>query len=129
VQSSFIRGIVRLGKFNPEGHSRPVLITLNRSLDVTSILSKRVQIKSPYVIKPDLFCEARTVKSHLLKVHWPLLQTNTLKSDIKIYGNKLYVKGKLFGQADTTGFTSSSGSPTVSTAVAPMDTAATSSTS
>jgi len=41
---------VRLGKFNPEGHPRPVLITLNRSSDVASILSKRAQVKSPYVI-------------------------------------------------------------------------------
>jgi len=81
------------------------------------------------VIKLDLSHEARIVKSHLLKAQWSLLQANTLKSDIKIYGNKLYVKGKLFGQADTTGFTPSSGSSTVSTAVTPMDSAASSSTS
>jgi len=41
VQSSFIRDTVRLEKFNPEGCPRPVLITLSRSLDVASILSKK----------------------------------------------------------------------------------------
>jgi len=50
VQSSSIRDTVRFGKFNPEGCPRPVLITLNRSSDVASILSKRAQVKSPYVI-------------------------------------------------------------------------------
>jgi len=64
VQSSSIKDTVRLGKFNPEGHPRPVLIALNRSSDAASILSKRAQVKSPFVIKPDLSHEAITVKSH-----------------------------------------------------------------
>jgi len=90
----------KLGKFNPMGRPRAILITLNRSTDVASILSKRAKVKPPYVIKPDLLREARTVESHLLKAQWSLLQSNTQKSDIKIRGNKLFLKGKLFGQAD-----------------------------
>jgi len=45
VQSSSIRDTVRFGKFNPEGHPRPVLITFDRFLDVASIPSKRAQVK------------------------------------------------------------------------------------
>ena len=119
---------MRLGKYNPTGRPRPVLVTLNRSSDVASLLSKRAQVKSPYVIKPDLSREVRTIESHLLKARWSLLQAKTPKSDIKIRGDKLYVKGKLFGQADSTGFTPGSASPNVST-VATMDTTTTTSSS
>ena len=128
VQPFSIRDTVRLGKYNPTGRPRPVLVTLNRSSDVASLLSKRAQVKSPYVIKPDLSREARTIESHLLKARWSLLQAKTPKSDIKIRGDKLYVKGKLFGQADTTGFTPGSASSNVST-VATMDTTTTTSSS
>ena len=68
MQLLSIRDTVRLGKYNPTGHPRPVLATLNESSDVASLLSKRAQVKSPYVIKPDLSREARTIESHLLKV-------------------------------------------------------------
>jgi len=87
IQPLSIRDTVRLGKFNPTGST--MLVTLNRSADVTPILSKRVQAKPPYVIKPDLSREATTIESHLLKVQWSLIQANTPKSDIKVRGNKL----------------------------------------
>ena len=79
-------------------------MTLNRSSDVTTILSKRTQITLPYAVEVDLSEEARDIESHLLKVQWSLIQANTLKSDIKIHGNKLHIKSKLHGQADRTGF-------------------------
>ena len=104
IQSFSIRDTIRLGKYNPSGRSRPLLVTLNRSSDVTTILSKRAQIKSPYVVKADLPKEARDVESHLLKARWSLIQANTPKTDIRIRGNKLYIKGVLHGQADSTGF-------------------------
>ena len=71
------------------------------------------------LFKPDLSREARTIESHLLKTRWSLIQANTPKSDIKIRGNKLFVKGKLFGQADVSGFTPSTNTPVTG---APMDT-------
>jgi len=89
IQPLSIRDTVRLGKFNPTGRPRSMLVTLNRSADVSSILSKRAQVKPPYVIKPDLSREARTIESHLLKTRWSLIQANTPKSDIKVRGNKL----------------------------------------
>lgn len=104
IQSHSIRDTIRLGKYNPSGRPRPLLVSLNRSSDVNIILSKRAQVKSPYVIKPDLPRDARVTESHLLKVRWSLIQANTPKSDIKIRGNKIYVKGKLHGLADSTGF-------------------------
>ena len=116
VQPHSIRDTIRLGKYNPSsGRPRPLLVTLNRSSDVNSILSKRSQLKSPFVIKPDLSRDARVTKSHLLKVRWSLIQDNTPKSDIKIRGNKIYVKGKLHGQADSAGFRPNEPSSTDST--------------
>ena len=97
--------IIRLGKYNPSGHPRLLLMTLNRSSDVNIILSKRAQVKAPFVIKPDLSRDARITESHLLKVRWSLIQAKTPKVDIKIRGNKIYVKGQLHGQADISGFT------------------------
>ena len=104
LQPFSFRDAIRLGKYNPTGRTRPLLVTLNRSSDVTIILSKRAGIKSPYTVKADLSKEARDTESYLLKIRWSLIQANTPKSDIKIRGNKLYLKGKLYGQADSTGF-------------------------
>jgi len=63
IQPLSIRDTVRLGRFNPMGRPRPMLVTLNRSTDISSILSKRARVKPPYVIKPDLSCEARVIES------------------------------------------------------------------
>ena len=87
-------------------------------------------MKPPYVIKADLSKEARAVESHLLKARWSLIQAKTSKSDIKIHGNKLYVNGKVYDQADKSGFTptptSKTSDSTLSTALpkvtTPMDT-------
>ena len=130
IQPYSIRDTIRLGKYNHTGHPRPLLVTLNRSSDVTTILSRRVQVKPSYVIKADLSKEARAVESHLLKARWSLIQAKTSKSDIKIRGNKLYVNGKVYGQADKSGFTptqtSQTSDSTLSTALpkvtTPMDT-------
>ena len=40
IQPLSIRDTVKLGKFNPTGCPRSMLVTLNRSTDVASILSK-----------------------------------------------------------------------------------------
>ena len=105
IQPYSIRDTIRLGKYNYTGRPRPLLVTLNRSSDVTTILSRRTQVKPPHVIKADLSKEARAVESHLVKARWSLIQAKTSKSDIKIRGNKLYVNGKVYGQADKSGFT------------------------
>jgi len=73
IQSHTIRDTIRLGKYNPSGRPRPLLVTLNRSCDVNTILSKRAQVKSPFVIKPNLSHDACTTESHLLKVRWSLV--------------------------------------------------------
>lgn len=130
IQPHSIRDTIRLGKYNPSGRSRPLLVTLNRSSDVNAILLKRSKLKSPFVIKPDLPREARATESHLLKVRWSLMQKNVSKSDIKIRGNKIYVKGRLHGQADSLGFrlNVSSSSSNNSPSKQNMDTSTTSST-
>ena len=83
-------------------------------------------MKSPYVVKADLSQAERATESHLLKVWWSLIQASAPKSDIKICGNKLYVKGKLYGEADRKGFRlsepESNTNASVSNVVPSMDT-------
>jgi len=105
IKPSSIKDTVRLGKYNSSDRLRPLLVTLNRATEASIILSKRVQVKSPLIIKADFSKEARVIESHLLKARWSLIQANIPKSDIKIHAAKLYVKDKLHGQADTTGYT------------------------
>ena len=62
IQFHAIRDLIRLGKYNPLGCPRPLLVTLNRSSDVNVILSKRAQVKAPFVIKPDLSFDAHIHK-------------------------------------------------------------------
>ena len=85
-------------------------------------------MKSPYTVKADLSKEARDIELRLLKVWWSLIQDNTPKLDIKIHGNKIYIKGKLHGQADSTGFRpatalSNSNTPASAISSTSMDTA------
>jgi len=63
IQSHTIRDTIRLGKYNPSGNPRPLLVTLNRSSDINTILYKRAQVNSPFVIKPDLSRDPRTTES------------------------------------------------------------------
>ena len=67
IPSSSIRDCRRLGKFN-KGNSRhrPILVTLNRSADVNSILSKKKHLPPSIYIKPDLNPESRALESILL---------------------------------------------------------------
>ena len=110
------------------------MVTFDRSSDVTTILSNRAQIKSPYTVKADLSEQARAIESHLLKARWSLIQANIPKIDIKICGNKLYVKDKLHGQADSTGFKpnpvpDNAGTPVSPTITTSMDTSTSTGTS
>ena len=75
-----------------------VLVKFIRTLDVSSILSKRSVLRPPINIKPDMFPEERLRDSILLKERWSLIQSGISRSDIKIRKSHLYVKNKPYGQ-------------------------------
>ena len=55
IQSVSIRDCFRLGKYKANApRPRPIVIKLNRVIDVTSILSKRDQLPNEISIKPDM---------------------------------------------------------------------------
>ena len=93
-----IRDCFRLGKYkDPHDRPRPVLIKMNRSIDVISLLGARKNLPNHLVIKPDLTLEERQLESILMKERWGLIQSGQNKKDIKIQGNKLYLKGNIYG--------------------------------
>ena len=99
VHSQAIKDCFRLGKYDPQHkRPRPILVKFIRTLDVSSILSKRSVLSPPINIKPDMSPEERLRDSVLLKERWSLIQSGISRSDIKIRKSHLYVKNKPYGQ-------------------------------
>ena len=96
IPSTSIRDHFRLGKFKGESkHPRPILVKLNRSSEVDSILSNCGSVKSPLSIKRDLSLSERRRESALLKERWSLIQSGIERKSIKLRGNNLLVKNKV----------------------------------
>ena len=99
IQSQSIKDSLRLGKFNSTSSSpRPILVKFIRSVDVTNILANRWSLSPPYSLKPDLSPTERLKESILLKERWKLIQSGTLRKDIKIKNDRLFVHGNVFGK-------------------------------
>ena len=79
--------------------SRPLLLTLTRTNDVQVILQNRQELAKHrgIFIRPDLPAEQRKTQSLPLKERWSFLQSGVARSDIKIKGNTLLVKGQKCG--------------------------------
>ena len=78
IQSHSIKECYRLGKFDSKlGKTKPrsLLVQFVRMADVSSVLAKRVSLKRPYFIKPDMTQEQRRLESVLLKERWNLIQS------------------------------------------------------
>ena len=107
-----IRDCIRLGQYNPEKR-RPVLVKFSRSCDVTYILSKRRNLASlPGIqIEPELSPKERSTRSTLLKERRSLINSDISRSDIRIRGNTIYLKGKKLGYADGPNFFSNHPTP------------------
>lgn len=98
VDSSFgansIRDHFRLGKYNKEAvRPRPILIKLNKTKEVASIMSNRRNLPSTLLIKPDLSPAERRREAALMKEQWSLIQSGVDRKSIKIRGNNLLVDG------------------------------------
>ena len=93
-----IRDCFRLGKYTPQlKRPRPLLVMLNRTADVRTVLSNRSSVPTPYRIKPDLSPEEREVDTIFLKHRWSFIQSGVDRKDIKLSTNCLYVKHALYG--------------------------------
>ena len=96
INSQSIRDCLRLGKFKQFSRPRPILLKLNRSIDVSTILAKKDQTPPGIVIKPDLSLQERQSNSLLLSERWRLMQAGTDKKNIKIKLPTIYLNGKKY---------------------------------
>ena len=71
---------------------------LNRTIDVSLLLSKAKSLPKELRIKPDMSAEERQMESLLLKDRWALIQSGIERKDIRIRSNKIFVHNKLHGQ-------------------------------
>ena len=101
-----IRDCYRLGKYSEDRH-RPVLTTMNRANDVSSVLANRRQLSNlPNIsIKPDMSPQARKVESILLKQRRDLISSGTDARSIKLRRNTLFVNGRKQGMVINSKFT------------------------
>ena len=83
---------MRLGKYNTS-RCRPILVTLSRSCEVSSILALRKNLSGlpGIAIKPVMTYKERSIEAILLKKRWELSATGIDKSSIKLRGKSLYV--------------------------------------
>lgn len=117
IQANSIRDSLRLGKFKKDQtRPRPLLLKLNRVIDVITVLSNRSSLKDKSItVKPDMTLEERQIDSLLLKERWSLIQSGVDKSDIKIKSGSLFVKGKKHGYVHNSVFCSVNVCPPVET--------------
>ena len=99
VNPSQILDCYRLGKFKSQlTRPRPILVKLQRSIDVTAILANRWSLSSPLLIKPDMSPDERTTESTLLRERWSLIQAGYDRKRIKINNNRIYLDSQFFGE-------------------------------
>ena len=99
VNPSQILDCYRLGKFKfQQTRPRPILVKLQRTIDVSAILANRWSLSSPSFIKPDMSPNEHTTESTLLKERWSLIQAGYDRKRIKISNNRIYLDSQLFGE-------------------------------
>ena len=99
INHSSIRDSFRLGKFKQnQARPRPLLIKLNRAIDVITILANRGSLNdNSILVKPDMSPQEKQKEALLLKHRWSLMQSDISKTDIKIKSSSIYIKGKKYG--------------------------------
>ena len=103
ISSLAIKDLLRLGKFSKSRTKpRPLMVKFVRATDANSIISKSVQLRKPYFVKPDRSLEERKKDKCLLDVRWSLLQSGYDRSSIKIRNSSLYLNNNLVGKVDST---------------------------
>ena len=99
VISASIRDCFRLGNFvSNSKRPRKLLVKLNRSADVMSLLSLRTSLPDNVVFKSDLSPQEQNINSLLLKERWSLIQSGVQRKSIKLRADTILVNGKLHGK-------------------------------
>ena len=97
-----IRDCFRLGKFVTNSkRPRPLLVKLNRSADVMSLLSLKTSLPNSIVFKPDLSPQEQAINSLLLKERWLLIQSGVQRKSIKLRADSILMNGKVHGKCPT----------------------------
>jgi len=73
VNSQSIRDCYHLGKYTQSDHPRPLVAVLNKTADVSEILTNRGNLRRPYYVKPDMNPEEELLNPSYLKRYGPLL--------------------------------------------------------
>ena len=92
INSQSIQDCLRLGKYKQSSsRPRPLLLKLNHSFDVITILANRYKTPQGIVIKPDLIQQERQHNLLLLDERWKLMQMGIDKKNIKIKFSIIYL--------------------------------------
>uniref|UniRef100_A0A1X7V4U9 Zinc finger PHD-type domain-containing protein n=1 Tax=Amphimedon queenslandica TaxID=400682 RepID=A0A1X7V4U9_AMPQE len=93
-----IRDSLRLGKYS-SNRSRPLLVTLNRTSDVATILSNKSSLANhPHLrISPDLPPHLRKSRSILLKKRHDLINSGSDRKSIRLTTDSLYIDNVKYG--------------------------------
>ena len=118
--SSSIRECRRLGKY-VNTKTRPILVTLNSTGDVSNILSHSRRSKPPVSIRPDLSPNDRKINAILLHERWKLIQSGRNRNSIKVRNSTLYVNNQLFGKVTNGTFCPSSTPDDLTSSHVPVD--------
>lgn len=105
ISEQSIRDCFRLGRFR-ESHTRPILVKLVRTCDVSLILSSRRQLQHvvPRIsIRPDMSKEERQLENILLKERRALIDSGVPRESIKLRGKTLFKDNKKYGTVDGQG--------------------------
>ena len=98
IQSSSIKDLYRLGRYKQnQSRPRPILVKFLRVFDAEAILSKRRNVPTPIIIKPDMTKEERVTESLLLRERWNLIQNGIDRKFIKIKNFQIFVHNQLHG--------------------------------
>lgn len=77
---------------------RPLLVSLNSTADVHSILSRCPSLPSSVSIKPDLSPSDRKVESLLLQERRKLINSGVGRKSIRLCESSIFVNGQLHGK-------------------------------
>ena len=105
LNESAIHDCFRLGRYNQSrDRSRPILVKLNRTIDVANILSNKSSCPENISIKPDLSPREREIDALLMKKRWSLIQSGVDCKLIRIKKSSLYIQDTLYGRVENSSF-------------------------
>lgn len=103
--SFLIRDCRKLGRYKTDSEKpRSLLVTLNSTVEVSTVLSNCHQLPSAVSIRPDLSPSERQTRGILLRERRRLIDSEVSRRDIKLRKRELYVSGTLVGRVVNNAF-------------------------